>query len=234
MPRCPKTAGTPRSSRPEELQAGECYEASMLDKTLTDGCARGPTSSGRGSPTAVDHLRVLDIPVRPLEDCQQYSLVPDTKDTIICAGGDGKITTKYDSGGPFIDQETGYLSGVVSQGMSDAQYPGTFTNVGSYMSFIEEYRGSNGRPDPNAPSRVKLLQETAKKVISEDEVFEHCDRTGQSRQDCYEAKKPCDTQRRKKPNQTHEEYFQCIDEEVIKWQKFLEEYDNQGNKKVQG
>ncbi|KAF5124176.1 hypothetical protein E5D57_012104 [Metarhizium anisopliae] len=111
--------------------------------------------------------------------------------------------------------------------MSDAQYPGAFTNVGSYMSFIEEYRGSNGRPDPNAPSRVKFLQEAAKKVISEDEVFEHCDRTGQSRQDCYEAKKPCDTQRREKPHQTHEEYFQCIDEEVIKWQKFLGEYDDQ-------
>ncbi|KAM3547434.1 hypothetical protein ARSEF4850_010030 [Beauveria asiatica] len=72
------------------------------------------------------------------------------RDTIVCAGGNGKTVCGQDSGGPLFDQETGELIGVASFGSPDknknycSQAPGVFTRVASYMDFINANLGGAG------------------------------------------------------------------------------------------
>jgi secreted trypsin-like serine protease len=100
-------------------------------------------------PTAVDMLSTAVIPIHGLSKCAKYSLAVGNRDTILCAGGDGKGACRGDSGGPLVDQVTGQLIGLASWTINDAgrQFcnlaPAVFTRVGSYMSFIRENLGGS-------------------------------------------------------------------------------------------
>lgn len=65
------------------------------------------------------------------------------RNTVVCAGGDGRSVCWQDSGSPLIDQETRQLIGVASfiigGNSCSPDYPAVFTRVGSYISFIKEY-----------------------------------------------------------------------------------------------
>ncbi|EXV02530.1 peptidase S1 domain protein [Metarhizium robertsii] len=63
------------------------------------------------SPSKTLSKVVLGIHSR--EDCAKYQGVGD-RDTIVCAGGEGKNICKGDDGGPLIDRKTGLLLAVVS------------------------------------------------------------------------------------------------------------------------
>ncbi|XWX00523.1 hypothetical protein V2A60_008543 [Cordyceps javanica] len=105
----------------------------------------------------VDKLSKIAIPVHPRQTCVDYE--PETigsRDTIMCAGGDGKNTCGQDSGGPLFDEETGELIGVTSFALPDrndkycSQAPAIYTRVASYMDFINaNLGGAGGLPDPD-------------------------------------------------------------------------------------
>ncbi|KAM3437958.1 hypothetical protein NHJ13734_004362 [Beauveria thailandica] len=99
----------------------------------------------------VEKLSKIVIPVRPRQDCVDLSPTEvGSRDTIVCAGGNGKTTCGQDSGGPLFDQATGELVGVTSFGSPDknekycSQAPAVFTRVASYMDFINANLGGAG------------------------------------------------------------------------------------------
>lgn len=90
------------------------------------------------------------------EDCAKYQAVGD-RDTIVCAGGEGKNVCRAESGGPLFDQKTGLLLGVTSWSIeANREYcnlaPGLFSRVSRYIDFINE---SLGGPDSDANSQCK-------------------------------------------------------------------------------
>ena len=58
---------------------------------------------------------------------------------MICAGEEGRDSCQGDSGGPMVDSE-GLLIGIVSwgQGCADKDYPGVYTEVSAYITWINE------------------------------------------------------------------------------------------------
>ncbi|KAK8141168.1 hypothetical protein G3M48_000663 [Beauveria asiatica] len=99
----------------------------------------------------VEKLSKIVIPVHPRQACVDLGpTAVGSRDTIVCAGGNGKTTCGQDSGGPLFDQETGELIGVTSFGSPDknekycSQAPGVFTRVASYMDFINANLGGAG------------------------------------------------------------------------------------------
>ncbi|KAM3547955.1 hypothetical protein MY1884_009374 [Beauveria asiatica] len=169
----------------------------------------------------VDRLRKVVIPVRAREDCSKAGPAVAGRDTIVCAGGDGKSTWRYDSGGPLIDQETGHLIGVASVGVNDAQYPAAYTRVGSYIPFIKGYLGSVSNPDPNAPSRTEAYEEAveASRLLNQ-QVEDYCQKSGKDFIDCLDQAKECKGLR--KPDGKMDEVYHCIDkklDELEKWYK---------------
>jgi trypsin len=59
---------------------------------------------------------------------------------MFCAGlaAGGKDSCSGDSGGPIINTSTGVLIGVVSwgQGCAEAGFPGVYTRLGNYVTWI--------------------------------------------------------------------------------------------------
>ncbi len=112
----------------------------------------------------------VNISVHAREVCAK--LDPDVKDrdTVLCAGGDGKNGCKYDSGGPLIDQATGQVIGISSWTIADEEglmcnkAPMVFTRVGSYISFIEE--GLKAKPD-STPAMPTTTPTEANKPVAE-------------------------------------------------------------------
>ncbi|KAK8142397.1 hypothetical protein G3M48_008825 [Beauveria asiatica] len=99
-------------------------------------------------------LHKVVIPVHEREVCSNLDPGAAGRDTIVCAGGNGKNVCKYDSGGPLIDQETGQVIGVASFGIKrqcGSETPSVYTRVGSYMTFINENLGGSGS-GPSGPT----------------------------------------------------------------------------------
>ncbi|EXU94646.1 peptidase S1 domain protein [Metarhizium robertsii] len=131
-------------------------DAVVNSTAIAAGCRKDADLQDRGAQSPKDiysedeyipakKLSKVVLPIHAREDCAQYAGVGD-RDTIICAGGEGKNVCNADSGGPLFDQKTGQLLGVVSWSiMADQQYcnraPGLFTRVGTYIDFINENLG---------------------------------------------------------------------------------------------
>lgn len=96
-------------------------------------------------------LSKVAIPIHAREKCANLMPGAGGRDTVVCAGGDGKNICRNDSGGPLIDQVTGQVIAVVSWVIPDARQivcgsaPAVYTRVGSYIPWIEE----NLRPKPD-------------------------------------------------------------------------------------
>lgn len=62
----------------------------------------------------------------------------------ICAGvpEGGKDSCQGDSGGPLIENTYGKLAGIVSwgYGCGEAAYPGVYTNVAAYKTWVENFK----------------------------------------------------------------------------------------------
>ncbi|KID72311.1 Trypsin [Metarhizium brunneum] len=140
---------------------------------------------------------VLDIHAR--EDCAakyKNQQVGD-RDTIVCAGGQGKNPCKGDSGGPLFHPETRELLGVVSWSISDRyeddlcnKTPTVFTRVGSYINWINDNLGS--RPS----SRLAAVK--------------HCTRPENDVMQCFNALLFCHA-RELSPDAPVLEHLECID-----------------------
>ncbi|KAK8925559.1 Chymotrypsinogen A [Metarhizium anisopliae] len=140
---------------------------------------------------------VLDIHAR--EDCAakyKNQKVGD-RDTIICAGGQGKNPCKGDSGGPLFHPETRELLGVVSWSIRDRydddlcnKTPTVFTRVGSYINWINDNLGSR------ASSRLAAVR--------------HCTRPENDVIPCFNALLFCH-EREVSPDAPVLELLECID-----------------------
>jgi len=83
-------------------------------------------------------------------ECQQKysqygSQIPKVQSTMVCAGSPGIDACQGDSGGPlFLKQGGNTYSeqiGIVSWGVGCGQYPGVYTRVDKYISWINKNRG---------------------------------------------------------------------------------------------
>ncbi|EEZ99321.2 serine protease P45 [Tribolium castaneum] len=81
-----------------------------------------------------NQLLYVHIPIYKREYCQRiYSQLPIT-DKMICAGDKGKDSCQGDSGGPLVC--SGVLAGIVSWGSGCGDYPGVYTAVAKYRTWI--------------------------------------------------------------------------------------------------
>lgn len=127
-----------------------------------------------------DTLRQVAIPILPRERCKNL------RDTVVCAGADGKDSCQFDSGGPLIDRETGQIIGIVSYGECDGK--GVYTRVSTYIPFINE---------------------NLETTIRDQQLQEHCGRSGNDKDTCLFAALRCTGQ--VKPDAAMQEYLQCVD-----------------------
>lgn len=103
------------------------------------------STTGEEYPT--DLMEVM-LPIADFESCSQ-AYGGSLTSMQFCAGymEGGKDSCQGDSGGPLITQENGawVLSGVVSYGdaCAAAGYPGVYTKISSYISWIEGYTTLN-------------------------------------------------------------------------------------------
>uniref|UniRef100_A0A8H7N5B8 Peptidase S1 domain-containing protein n=1 Tax=Bionectria ochroleuca TaxID=29856 RepID=A0A8H7N5B8_BIOOC len=109
------------------------------DGTILTVAGWGTTSSGGSSlPT---NLRKVSVPVIQRSECSSdySSLGYDVTSNMFCAAEDagGKDSCQGDSGGPIVNSAA-VLQGLVSWGVGCAQaaYPGVYTRVGNYVSWI--------------------------------------------------------------------------------------------------
>ncbi|KAH0592050.1 hypothetical protein MHUMG1_10183 [Metarhizium humberi] len=87
-------------------------------------------------------LHKVVIPIQERKLCSDIDKGAPVRDTIVCAGGDGKGSCDGDSGGPLIDQ-SGQLIGIVSVARK-CGLPLVYTRVGSYIPFISENLDGSG------------------------------------------------------------------------------------------
>lgn len=118
-------------------KAGEQYSANTNFLVSGWGTTR---ENGRTS----DKLMQLVVPHIETRTCQSY-LGSNVHSDVICAGylNGGKDSCQGDSGGPLATRSNGKwtLAGVVSWGYGCARAgnPGVYTNVASYMDFVNQY-----------------------------------------------------------------------------------------------
>ncbi|KAA0196082.1 hypothetical protein HAZT_HAZT010158 [Hyalella azteca] len=83
-------------------------------------------------------LQKVTVPIVSDEDCKKdYGELALVKDSMMCAGEEGKDSCQGDSGGPMTCD--GYLCGVVSwgRGCAEAGYPGVYTQVSYFVDWIK-------------------------------------------------------------------------------------------------
>ncbi|KAH8363350.1 hypothetical protein KR084_008743 [Drosophila pseudotakahashii] len=93
----------------------------------------------------VEDLRVVDVRVISVSDCQAYYGTYTATDNVICVDTpDGKSTCQGDSGGPLVTKEGDKLIGVTSFGSiygCQSGAPAGFTRVTNYLEWIKEETG---------------------------------------------------------------------------------------------
>ncbi|XP_044258058.1 trypsin alpha-3-like isoform X2 [Tribolium madens] len=98
-------------------------------------CGWGTTKFNTSKPS--NHLLYVNIPIYNRKMCQKiYQPMPIT-DKMICAGAKGKDSCQGDSGGPLVCN--GVLAGIVSWGSGCGDYPGVYTAVAKYKSWINHF-----------------------------------------------------------------------------------------------
>jgi secreted trypsin-like serine protease len=99
----------------------------------------GTTSSGGSTSTT---LRQVTVPIVSNTTCNSSSsYAGDVTSNMLCAGSAGKDSCQGDSGGPLLVASTNRQAGIVSwgQGCALANYPGVYTRVPNYISWIQQY-----------------------------------------------------------------------------------------------
>jgi len=99
----------------------------------------GTTSSGGSTSTT---LRQVTVPIVSNTTCNSSSSYGgDVTSNMLCAGSSGKDSCQGDSGGPLVIASTNRQAGIVSWGIGCAlaQYPGVYTRVPNYISWIQGY-----------------------------------------------------------------------------------------------
>lgn len=91
-------------------------------------------------------LQVIQLPVLDQEDCKKSFVVEGVTDTMFCAGllnVGGKDACTGDSGGPLVVD--GVVAGIVSwsKGCARPDRPGVYTDVASFLDWIEEMTSSD-------------------------------------------------------------------------------------------
>lgn len=129
------------------------WYVSWLTAACTRNLERIVYIPGEKNPPA-KKLSKVDLWIHAREDCAKYEGVGD-RDTIVCAGGEGKNVCRADSGGPLFDQKTGLLIGVTSWSIqANKEFcnkaPALFSRVSSYIDFINENLGG---PDSDTNSQ---------------------------------------------------------------------------------
>ncbi|KAK7801910.1 hypothetical protein U0070_005897 [Myodes glareolus] len=117
------------------------------------------------------HLREVAVPIVGNQDCEQkyqanFSLNSNTriiKDDMLCAGTQGRDSCQEDSGGPLVCRwncswvQVGVVSWGKGCGLPD--FPGVYTRVMSYVSWIHHYVPEF--PEPSmGPDGVHTTKET--------------------------------------------------------------------------
>jgi trypsin len=102
----------------------------------------GATSTAYFDPS--DYLKAVDLyPVDPDTCVRQYKYTTSINpDNMLCAGHSlpNRDSCYGDSGGPLLDKTTGKQVGVVSfgKGCGEVDYPGVYTRVSTYTSWIHD------------------------------------------------------------------------------------------------
>ncbi|XP_006914050.1 mastin [Pteropus alecto] len=97
------------------------------------------------------HLQEVEVPIRADEFCRrQYRKINRfIKDDMLCAGSKGQDSCQGDSGGPLVCNWRGtwFQVGVVSwgKGCGLSNFPGVYTRVTYYLSWIYHYVHSSPR-----------------------------------------------------------------------------------------
>jgi len=117
-------------------------------------------------------LRQADINISDYTLCRDnYSAAGEPlSDNVFCAAAPGRDSCQGDSGGPLmIDNYAGQepsrlLLGVVSWGIecADASYPGVYTDLTKYRSWIGSYLSYISGPGTSSLGRVRIKKRVAK------------------------------------------------------------------------
>jgi hypothetical protein len=182
------------------LSTAACIYANLQDRGAQTPLESSVPKDGEGKPIILaEKLSKVLLDIHAREDCAakyKNQRVGD-RDTIICAGGQGKNPCKGDSGGPLFHPETRELLGVVSWSIRDRieddlcnKTPTVFTRVGSYIDWINDNLGSR------ASSRLAAVR--------------HCTRPDTDVAQCFNALLFCQA-REVSPDAPELELFECID-----------------------
>ncbi|KAK8390964.1 hypothetical protein O3P69_016961 [Scylla paramamosain] len=120
---------------------------SLFESVFATVSGWGTLSSGGSQPTTLHQVRVKTM---TNEQCKNTDYSDDSiTNNMICAGtpNGGKDSCQGDSGGPLVtdDADSSQLIGVVSWGIGCANkdYPGVYTRVTNYLSWISEKTANN-------------------------------------------------------------------------------------------
>jgi len=101
------------------------------------------TVSGWGTldydnPVYPDTLQAVEVPIVTEEVCKSELGKHNVKESMLCAGAEGRDSCQGDSGGPLICE--GKLCGIVSWGTGCGWdgYPGVYTEVSYFVDWITE------------------------------------------------------------------------------------------------
>lgn len=109
---------------------------------------------------AAERMARVTLPIHDRSVCDKLDAGVQGRQTLVCAGGDGKNACRYDSGSPLMEQDTGLVVGVASWGIPDAEKlmcsnaPMLYTRVSSYLGFINQHlEGGAAAAPPATPEQ---------------------------------------------------------------------------------